>query len=84
MLRPEVITATLAALARRLTPATVAARIAETDRSFKTVERELARLTQAIKAGGPLAPLVAEVQRGEARRDALRSARSGHRWEISR
>jgi len=62
LLRPEIITATLAECRRRLDLDTVATRRQALERDRKTVERKLANLTRAIKAGGAIESLVAEVQ----------------------
>src|SRR5262249_61195664 len=51
LLRPEVITATLAECRHRLAPDTTATRRQALARERKTVEREITNLTRAIKAG---------------------------------
>lgn len=72
VLRPEVVTATITECLRRLRPDRTAPRRAALAQDLQTVERELANLIRAIKAGGDSEALAAEVKSCEARRQTLR------------
>ncbi len=68
------ITGAIAEAARRLHPDTIAARRHALERDLKTVERELANPTRAIKAGGRrVESLVAEVETCDARKRVLQA-----------
>ena len=76
ILQPDVIAATLRKAMERLKPQTAAAQEARQglEKQLTTVDRDLARLTAAVTAGGELDTLVAAIKEREQSREGLRLA----------
>ncbi len=74
VLRPEVVTATVEETLRRLRPSVEQQRHERTRllAELTQVETELARLTQAVVAGGPVSTLVEAIKDRERRREAFK------------
>ena len=78
VLRPAVVDAFLAGVLDAMNPDTIARDVHELRTEFLAVERELGRLTEAIAAGGPIAPLLEALKARQLRRDEL--VRSAGCW----
>jgi hypothetical protein len=74
VLRPSVVMAILDGVLETMSPRTRARDVDELRTELASVEREVARLTNAIAAGGELAPLLAALKTRTGRRDELTAA----------
>ena len=74
VLRPQVIMAIIDGVIAELSPISRKRTIAQQRKDVAQVDREIANLTKAIAAGGPLDPLVTELKARQERRDELVTA----------
>jgi hypothetical protein len=78
-LRPQVVTGIVDGLVAALAPATTARDVRRSRTDLQTVDRALARLTEAVTlGGGELRPLLDEMKKQQARRTELAATIASH------